>query len=175
MVTIKVNFKRIQDVSFTEVIDSMGVYVLWGSLHKQKPTYIGQGDILKRIWDHVNKKGEWCGERRIAKPVNGYIAILGAGDKEKKQKKKLSVLLEALLFLVANDINLPPKKNRQNGSRIEIQKILLKHRSIKASIKGYDPFISPNGSRQIKSAKNIRVMSGENGLVISHSWYSRQI
>ena len=51
MYTIYANFQRSRDVDLTETIGATGVYVFWDARANARPTYIGEGNILKRFTD----------------------------------------------------------------------------------------------------------------------------
>lgn len=67
MYTIHADFQRFRDVNLIDMIGATGVYVIWDARAKARPTYIGEGNILKRFTDHVRRDG-----RRFAHPWNGY-------------------------------------------------------------------------------------------------------
>lgn len=71
MDTIYAEFQRFRDVNLVELIGATGVYVIWDARAKARPTYIGEGNILKRITDHVKRHN-----RRFAHHWNGYVAII---------------------------------------------------------------------------------------------------
>ena len=52
MHTIRVNFESLREVHLGNLFGACGVYVLWDSQAQARPTYIGEGNILKRLSDH---------------------------------------------------------------------------------------------------------------------------
>src|ERR1700674_2997394 len=86
MYTICAEFQRFRDVNLVELIGATGVYVIWDARAKARPTYIGEGNILKRFTDHVKRHN-----RRFAHPWNGYVAIIAGSTRDVKmgrQKEK---------------------------------------------------------------------------------------
>lgn len=55
MYTIYAEFQRFREVNLVELIGVTGVYVIWDARSKARPTYIGEGNILKRFTDHVKR------------------------------------------------------------------------------------------------------------------------
>lgn len=85
-----VEFVRFEDVSFAYVLRGIGVYVIWDSQARVKPSYIGQGNVLSRLSVHA---------KDFSFPVRGYIAILGNTGRKKENKD--AKIIEALLLGVA--------------------------------------------------------------------------
>ena len=65
-------FQRFADTHPGDLFGESGIYVLWDGRAKACPTYIGEGNLLKRLGDHSQRNA-----RRFAKPLDGYIAIIG--------------------------------------------------------------------------------------------------
>jgi len=65
--TINAEFQRFRDINLVELIGASGVYVIWDARSKARPTYIGEGNILKRLVEHAE---------RFALPLDGYVAPL---------------------------------------------------------------------------------------------------
>ena len=92
--TIYADFQRFRDANLVELIGATGVYVIWDARSKARPTYIGEGNILKRFTDHVKRDN-----RRFAHPWNGYVAIIGGSTRD--VHKYESTVVERLLPDVA--------------------------------------------------------------------------
>jgi hypothetical protein len=75
--TIYAEFQRFRDINLVELIGAAGVYVIWDAHSKARPTYIGEGNILKRFTDHVKRDN-----RRFAHPWNGYVAIIAGSTRD---------------------------------------------------------------------------------------------
>jgi hypothetical protein len=55
MYSIYAEFQRFREVDLAELIGAVGVYVIWDAHAIARPTYIGEGNILKRFTDHVRR------------------------------------------------------------------------------------------------------------------------
>lgn len=65
---IDADFLAFEEVSLRELFRAVGVYVIWDARQIARPSYIGQGKLLKRFgWEHAS---------RFAAPIQGYVAIL---------------------------------------------------------------------------------------------------
>ena len=101
MHVIHANFELLSEVPVTELFGFVGTYVLWDGQARVKPSYIGEGNLLKRLVDH---------SRDYATPLNGYIAVLGEA-KRKKAKRDAQILETALLEAAAATRRRPPNKS----------------------------------------------------------------
>lgn len=63
-----------------------GIYVLWDAQAKARPTYVGEGNILKRLADHARRD-----DRRFAKPLDGYIAVISGSSDGVHKTESLAV------------------------------------------------------------------------------------
>jgi len=95
MRVIKASFQRIVETILPDLIEAVGVYVIWDGQARARPTYIGEGTILKRLADHSS---------RFAKPFDGYIAILG--DTSSGTAKHEAEIVEAVVRRAACPVHL---------------------------------------------------------------------
>ena len=49
MITLTAEFVRFADLHLRSLFGMVGVYVLWDSRAIARPTYIGEGNVLKRL------------------------------------------------------------------------------------------------------------------------------
>ena len=84
---------------------------------RRGPTYVGEGNILKRFADHAKRD-----DRRFAHPWNGYLEII-AGSMRDVHKYE-STLVERLILDVAKDTDRQPQVNVHPGHVSWVLKIL---------------------------------------------------
>ncbi|TAL36623.1 MAG: hypothetical protein EPN93_07305 [Spirochaetes bacterium] len=163
MKSLTVIFEKFEDYDFRDILYGLGVYVIWDSKSKAKPTYIGEGDIWNRFTQHRN---------RFAEPIDGYIALLeGTTNVVKKQ----SQIIEAALLEVAKTIDLFPNHNKKNGNWNHIDKVFDKHGVLKIYFEGMNPFKNPaSHNTPMKNRKEVRITynNTDNILEYDHNWNS---
>jgi len=98
MLTIKLHFIRLSDVSLAAIYDQTGVYV-WSGKAKAVPSYIGEGDVLERFKSHTRK--QWA-----ARPIDDVIALIEAPTSG-KQKAYAELAEAALLHVEKSSTGLP--------------------------------------------------------------------
>ena len=126
MYSIKLNFRPFNKITHEEILGSYGVYILWDSTAKVKPTYIGEGYLIDRLSEHYK-------DRRSFK---GLIAI----TKDKKDAE----IAEAIILLVAEQINRSPSQNIKAGKLFShVNNIFREHGKLKITISGRHPFKKP--------------------------------
>lgn len=163
MHVIKAYFELLSEVPVSELFGFVGTYVLWDGQAQVKPSYIGEGDILKRIVDH---------SKDYATPLNGYIAALGEATL-KGAKRDAEILETVLLEAAARTRRIPPN-NSQAGSRRGIARLLKSHRVIRVNLTGYNPLSPPRLRRVFDERKEIRLIADESGsFFMSHPFKSR--
>ena len=140
MLTIKLHFIRLSDVSLADIYDRTGVYVLWSGKAKAVPSYIGEGDVLERFKSHTRK--QWA-----ARPIDGVIALIEAPTPGKQ--KAYAELAEAALLHVAEIINRSPTHNGNRGKPTAALEKSLKHQdhnigTIRLVFSGRDPLRAPS-------------------------------
>jgi len=141
------NFKKFSEVTLEEAYGTYGVYVLWHGKAKTRPSYIGQGDVLKRFIYHVNSQMNW--------PLKGYIAIIGGQDR--KINKKQAELAEAILLDCADLIDKWPNGNAKIGHWQLVRRTLEKYNAIRIYLTGYNPFLPPDASVEWDNKKLIQI------------------
>lgn len=138
MLTIKLHFIRLSEVSLANIYDQIGVYVLWSGKAKAVPSYIGEGNVLQRFYDHTKKS--WA-----ARPIDGVIALIEPSTRQ----KPFAELAEAALLHVAEMSNRYPKHNGNNGKPAAALKKSLRYQAanigtIRLVISGWDPLRAPS-------------------------------
>ncbi len=170
MYTIQTDFQRFRDVDLTELIGATGVYVIWDAHAKARPTYIGEGNILKRFTDHVKRDNH-----RFAHPWNGYVAII-AGSTQDVHKTE-STVVEHLILGVAKDTDRAPQVNVHPGHASRVLR-LCGDETLRIAVSGYDPLMNPTESKVLRRAKEIKVWASDDRLnhyEFDHEWRLRRL
>lgn len=167
MYKIKIHFLKLHEISVPDFLRAVGVYVIWDAKAIARPTYIGEGNILKRFTDHLGRNG-----KPFAHPWDGYVAaILGS---TKGVHKEESRAVERLLLDVASEINCRPHENRHSGHASSVLNYC-QDEQLRVAISGYDPFLPPRTSRPLARPKLINVRAGnEQPFDIVHGWRNRR-
>lgn len=164
MEIIKATFDRLTEISFVDLPRAVGVYVIWAGRARARPTYIGQGTLLKRLAEHAT----W-----LELPVDGYIAILG--DRSSRVAKRNAEIIEALLPAVAEDTDRLPTRNIASGKTTGLDRVFRSHGVLRVSVTGYDPLAIPWQSRRLRAAKVIRSEDKGGTLHLSHDSRLRRL
>jgi hypothetical protein len=168
MYTIHVRFDRFRDINLSELIGAIGVYVIWDARAKARPTYIGEGNILKRFADHVGRNG-----RRFAHPWNGYAAIVSGSTHDVHKEESKAV--ERLLLDVANDTDRLPVANIQPGSWSAVLRFC-RDETLRLAISRYDPLIPPSEAKPFAGSKEIKARVNDSGdIEVQHGWRVRRL
>lgn len=167
MLTIKLHFIRLSEVSLADIYDEIGVYVLWSGKAKVVPSYIGEGNVLQRFADHMRKP--WA-----ARPIDGVIALI----KTKTRQKTYAEFAEAALLDVAKDINRAPKHNGNQGKPTAAMKKILKHqhhniRTIRLVFSGRDPLRAPSNPSMRARKWIVLRQSTEGWEITERHWNNR--
>lgn len=166
MHTIRAEFQRFRDVDLSELIGAVGVYVIWDAHARARPTYIGEGNILKRFTDHVARDG-----RRFTHPWNGYVSIIFGSTHEVHKDESRTV--ERLLLDVARDTDRMPI-NVHPGSASAVRS-LCRRETLRVAVSGYDPLTPPAEARPLSFAKEIKARNnGHDDYCIEHNWRLRR-
>lgn len=164
MRVIKADFLRLDAYSLPSLIGAVGVYMIWDGQARARPTYLGEGTILKRLAEHST---------RFTLPFDGYLANLG--DLSSRSAKREAEIVEALLLSVAYDTDRLPVRSRAPGKTTEIQRIFRSHGVLRVSVSGYDPLGIPWQGRRMSSPKIIRLEDVGLGLIeVRHDWRLRR-
>jgi hypothetical protein len=168
MYTIRTQFQLFREVDLSELIGANGVYVIWDSYAKARPTYIGEGNLLSRFAKHVERDG-----RRFAQPWNGYVAII-SGSTHNVHKEE-SKAVERLLLDIAKETDRLPGANDNPGSKSAVL-YYCQSETLRIAITGYDPLISPFECKMLTCTKEIKVcVEGDNGYeIVKHDWRLRR-
>src|SRR5262245_38155773 len=103
MYVVDAVFHRLSDLSITDLFGAVGVYVLWTRDAYARPSYIGEGDLLSRINDHVHG---WLG-----RSGEGYVAVLGYTSE--RPSKFDAEVVEGTLLESAARLGRLPARNQQ--------------------------------------------------------------
>jgi hypothetical protein len=168
MYVIHTEFIGFRDVRLTELIGATGVYVIWDARAKARPTYIGEGNILKRFTDHVTRDG-----RRFAHPWNGYVAIIAGSTRDVHKEESRAV--ERLLLDVADETDRMPIVNVHPGSAAAVLSFCEKE-TLRVTVSGYDPLAPPGEARALRSPKQIRAWAHDHDTYcVEHDWRLRRV
>jgi hypothetical protein len=158
------DFVRFDDISFGDILRGTGVYVIWDSQAKVKPSYIGKGDILSRLSSH---------DGNFAFPVKGYIALVG--NSGQKNEDKDALIVEALLLEVARNTDRWPIHNKKSGSIALLKRVYDRKGVIRLTLKGCDPFGPPHARRILDEPKQIWFELDNDGIgAVQHHWNFRK-
>ena len=160
---IKIKFHRLREVNLADLVGAVGVYVIWDSRAKARPTYIGEGTILKRFAEHST---------RFARPFDGYIGILG--DTSGKSPKREAEIVEAVLLEIAEEMDRIPSANKASGKFTWLVRIVRSHSQLRINVSGYDPFGIPGRTRRLSTAKSIQLKFMEGEVYMRHVWRKRR-
>jgi len=164
---IKATFLRFCDLHISNLFDMNGVYVIWDSQAIARPSYIGEGHILKRLSDHARTS-----DFVFSKPIDGYIATVSGSTQNVHKTESLAV--ERLLLDVADVTDRKPAMNSHPGNS-SVLKLFCRSGQLRISISGYDPLIPPQEGRTLKRSKIINVLpSKKYEYEIEHDWSMRR-
>jgi len=168
MYTIRAEFQRFRDVNLIDLIGAMGVYVIWDARAKARPTYIGEGNILKRFTDHVRRDG-----RRFAQTVERLCRIITGSTRD--VHKAESIAVERLVLGVAKETDRQPQVNVHPGHLSRVLRFC-RDEQLRIAVSGYDPRIHPAESKLLYHQKEIKVWSNINGTYdYDHDWRLRKL
>ena len=168
MVTIRVHFERLRDAPIPNYLGARGVYAIWDARAKARPTYIGEGNILRRLTDHVERDG-----RTFAHPWDGYVSALRGSTSNVHKHDARTV--ECLLLEVAAQTDRAPGGNQRGGTLASVLRYLARE-TVRVAVTGFDPLLPPAQSRVLRSPKEIKLRwyaSGEIGL--EYDWRRRRL
>lgn len=165
MEVIEAHFLRFKDWSLYDLLNGenqKGVYIIWDSSNKAKPSYIGQGKVIDRMAKHNEK---------YFHPIDGYLALF-TGNKSTKHDVEI---IETALLIIGDEVDRHPTQNSAAGNRKRIIKKFMNHGKIKIRVSGYDPFQKPSNSKKIENEKIIEIFPyGDNDFIILHPWKNRK-
>ena len=163
MYTINARFLRFQDANLNDLIQAIGVYVIWDARAKARPTYLGEGNILKRFSDHAERD-----DRTFAHPWNGYVAIIdGSAHGVHKEESRA---VECLLLDVAAETDRLPVVNAHPGAKSAVIGFC-RNETLRIAISGFDPLLHPENATRLPGTKEIKARAdGENSYTLEHDW-----
>jgi hypothetical protein len=165
MYTLPIVFRSFEDVTFSEVLNTAGVYVIWDSQAKAKPSYIGKGDLIARMAWH---------DHNFASPIGGYFGAIEEIGRRWVDDECL--IVEALLLKIAEETDRWPNHNRKSGSLSTVERIASKHNGyIKVRVSGHDPFSPPKRSQELNHAKEIRYFDRNGEWWLEYDWKLRKL
>lgn len=151
-------------MAFANVLNGTGVYVIWDSQARAKPSYIGMGDLLTRLSSH---------DDAFAYPVGGYIGLLGSTGR--KTESNEAAIIEALLLEVANQTDRWPLHNRKRGDMSFVRRMFRCNGLVRVTVTGCDPFGPASSPRYLRTPKQIRFQIDSAGNdVLEYNWNSRK-
>lgn len=158
------DFLRLSETPVADLFGEIGVYVLWDGQAKARPSYIGEGAILKRLVEHTG---------RFAYPLDGYVAVVEASTWQRA--KSISEIIEALLLAVASETDRTPSVNVAAGKLRGLDAIFRTHGTLRIHIRGLDPLLPPWESCLLPQVKRIVLRKDSNGdLELDHDWRLRR-
>lgn len=164
MKILKVSFHRFIDLSIDEYVGKTGVYVIWAGRSLARPTYIGEGNILKRMGEHAE---------RFPRPFDGFAAIMG--DVSVASRKREAEMVETILLNVAYQTDRLPTQNRAAGKASGIESVFKSHGVFRIHVNGYDPLSDPRTARKLNKAKVVTLRADEGEICLdSNSWRLRR-
>jgi hypothetical protein len=137
---------------------------------KARPTYIGEGNILKRFTDHVRRD-----HRKFAHPWNGYVAIIAGSTRD--VHKYESTVVERLILDVADETDRKPQVNVHPGHAGRVLRFC-RDEMLRIAVSGYDPLIPPSEGRPLTRVKEIKVMAAtdiDDGYDFTCDWNLRRL
>lgn len=167
MEILKLNCRRFDEVNLYDLLnDSIkGVYIIWDGRSQKKPTYIGQGDLMNRLYAHRDEKDKYTKMKKFAKPIDGYVIDIIENRKKYKDiditkynseikgktLEQNAKLVEFVMLYLADQNGFTTTKNISKGIFNALEKKFLKNnRTLKIHISGYNPFINVNNLKQLK-------------------------
>jgi hypothetical protein len=128
MEIIHAEFVPTSQTSLDYLMGQTGAYVLWSPRAVSRPSYIGEGNVLRRIVEHV---------QRFGSGLTGHAAVLSDGSEQ--QRKRNAELLEATLFVAAESLGIPPTHNKAPGKFARLVEKAKNHGVIRFRLSGYHP------------------------------------
>lgn len=132
MYIIDAEFYKFSEINLLAVMCEIGVYVFWGE-GKKKSLWIGEGELMQRLFEH-SYKFRW---------KDGYVSII-------PNKNKIeSSIVEYALLNHAKEIGRFPTVNKQRGMEQIVIDALKKLGKIKVNMRYRNPLIAPSGNNRL--------------------------
>ncbi len=168
MYSIRATFCRFAEVNLAAMIGATGIYVIWDAHAVAKPTYIGEGNILRRFTDHTRR--DW---HRFARPWDGYVALISGSTPAVHKYESLA--LERLLLDVARHTDRLPAANRNPGSTAAVLSYC-KRELLRVAVSGWDPLVPPREARPLRRVKRIEAwVDDQDSYSFCHDWKRRRL
>jgi hypothetical protein len=163
---IDADFERLSDIAIPDILGDLGVYVLWSGRAKARPSYIGEGNILRRLVTHHDN---------FPKPFDGYAAVLTNGNGPWQRAKADATIVEAMLLRVAEETDRTPAVNVAAGKLRPLDDIFQQHGTVRINVFGLDPLRPPEELPRITGRKCIVLRETTDGSIeIEHDWRLRR-
>lgn len=141
---VDLHISRFDEVTFDEVINNAGVYVLWTPSAQRRPSHIGEGWVMDRVGRHIKK---------FSDTVDGYFAPVTGPESRAKYDQEIG---EAVLLLVGFMIDRYPPHNGNFGRGARIAALAGRHGVLRVCVSGRDPFAPPEAP-PLRAARVIRI------------------
>lgn len=135
MHVINLEFFSLKTEAVARLFGETGVYVLWSPSADQRPTYIGEGIIVKRLARHV----DW-----LTRGVTGLAAVTSLGGIDPRRAKKNAEIVEAVLLWIANAIGRYPSKNKHPARPRRVDAVFRRDATLRINVRGYHPLRHPD-------------------------------
>lgn len=169
MYSIRAHFERFRDVHLGTLFGACGIYVLWDGEARARPTYIGEGNILKRLSDHWTRK-----DLTISMPLDGYVAIIG--DHGHRPSKSDACIVEYLLLEIASATDRSPAINAHPGKRRVLEAMCDRERTVRLAVSGFDPLQAPWEARPLAYIREAKAWLTDDDVLEIHSqWTLRRL
>jgi hypothetical protein len=165
MHVIDAEFRRLSEIAVPDLLGAIGVYVLWSGRAIARPTYIGEGSVLRRLVIHHN---------RFARPFDGFAAILSHEGIPWQRAKAEARILEAMLLSVARRVDRRPSTNRAPGMLRDLLDIFEQHGTVRINVFGLDPLRPPEENPRITRRKQIVLRDFGGPVQVTHDWRIRR-
>jgi hypothetical protein len=167
MHVIDAAFRRLSDWTIPDLLGEFGVYVLWDGRAKARPTYIGEGNVLRRLVEH---------EVRFASPLDGFAAVLSNASSPRQRAKADGTIVEAMLLGVAEQTDRTPSTNVASGGLRALADIFARHGTVRINVSGMDPLRPPEELPRLRSARRITLRETTDGQIeVNHTWRQRRL
>jgi hypothetical protein len=109
---IEAKFEDIDEITVGALFGAIGAYVIWSAQAERRPSYIGEGKILRRFADeHIDRFGTGA---------EGVVTVM---DGNVDQRKRDAEIVESALFIVSDLLGLSPTHNKAPGKWTGLQKL----------------------------------------------------
>lgn len=162
MKIVDAEFIDIHSVSLGGALEELGVYVLWSAGAYKRPSYLGEGDVVRRIVTHL-KDGDkpFVGSRTL----DGCVALFKDGAPA--VRKANAEIVEVTLLEAAHQIDLFPTHNRSRGKVAPLDRRGRSDDKIRVNIRGVHPL---RGGKLNATARLTWHADGDGGWRLENPW-----